>query len=123
MKIYGRVLKVNEKVTGQSAAGDWVRQEVIIAQQDSDGTILAVTFFGERRTKNLDSLPLNALVEIDCTVASRFYQDRYYTECRGSRIGLLQADLNFGDGKGETTGLPPAPEPAPVELPADDLPY
>ena len=91
MKILGRVLQFGTKQEGESASGFWTKQELIITKLDDSDRPLAVVFFGERKVNQLKDLQPGTMVEITCDVASREYQGRWYTECNGYGVKIMEA--------------------------------
>ena len=68
MKILGKVIKVCQKIEGQSDNGKfWEKQDLVLAVGDK-GSKVVISFFGERRMAMLKPLQPGDLVEVNISV-------------------------------------------------------
>lgn len=113
----GKVYKVDELVEGMSANGmPWSKQTVVIATES--GKMLAVEFFGDRRTQKTKILKAGELVDIEWSPVSEEYHGRWYSRLTGWGFTRLE---RLRDPELETPAPPTLP-PAQAQLPLDEEP-
>lgn len=83
------VLQVLPVVTGQSARGEWKKQEVIFEQPGEYSRKLCVGFWNDRAV-DAAALQPGDRVAISVNVESREYNGRWYTEVRAWRMNRLE---------------------------------
>lgn len=116
MKVQAKVLEVGMLVSGQSDNGtDWEKQQVVVETMEMEPIQLAIDFMGERKTQTTKKLKAGDVVEVNFGIRCRKWVDKWFTNLDGRSIKLVQA-LDAGAGQEGT-------EPAPDELPPDDVPF
>ncbi len=87
MEIIGKLIKVLPEQSGTSANGAWVRGGFVLEYQDgSYPRQAAFTLFGESRINSIKNIPMGAQVRAEFSVASREYQERWYTDLSCYRV-------------------------------------
>lgn len=119
MKIMGTVREVCAKQEGQSASGVfWEKQQLVINTKagERDDIPVAITFFGERRTKWLKDLQPGQLIEVAFAMESRSFDGKWYTDVQG--FGIIPYErMKMKDGAPAANAEPPAVN---AETPAAD---
>lgn len=118
-------------VTGQSARGEWKKQEVIFEMPGEFNRKLCVGFWNDRAAEAAALLPGDR-VALSVNVESREYNGRWYTEVRAWRMSRLESAAPAGApmpadfppasayaAESTTTAQPAASSAAEV----DDLPF
>ena len=105
MEIEGTIHRVLAVVKGQSARGEWQKQEIVVEQPGDYNRKVCLSFWGDRV---LDAAKLREGDKISASVnlESREYNGRWFTEVRVWRIQQQQ---------------PPQPA-AEADIPPIDLP-
>ena len=95
MKIFAKVHVVGDVISGTSDNGnDWEKQTIVFQIQDEERErFLAVDFMGERKTRTTKTLKPGDLCEVNYTVSSTAYMDKWYTHAEGINVTPLQAAL------------------------------
>ena len=101
------VLQLLPVVTGQSARGEWKKQEVIFEQPGEYSRKLCVGFWNDRAVDAANLQPGDR-VALSVNVESREYNGRWYNDIRAWRI--------------ETAGVPVPPYQAPGAAPSGSAP-
>lgn len=95
MKIMGTVRHICTKEEGQSASGNfWEKQTLVLNMTagERNDIPVAITFFGERKTKMLKDLQVGQLIEVACLPESRWFpvdgkvDGRWFTDIQGFGI-------------------------------------
>lgn len=128
MEIEGIIFQVLPVVKGQSARGEWQKQEVVIEQPGDYNRKVCLSFWGDRV---LDAAKLREGDKVTASVnlESREYNGRWFTEVRVWRIGQPQSPQQQQPQAvaSSDAGLPPIAEPAEFEssesVDTDDLPF
>lgn len=94
MKIYAKVHAVLDLISGTSDNGnDWEKQTVVFQTQEEKQRFIAIDFMGERKTKTTKHLKPGVLCEVNYTVSSTAYMDKWYTHAEGLSVTPLQLAL------------------------------
>ena len=89
MEFEGKVLKILEPTSGQTARGTWERQVVVFEQPNKQyGKEIAVTFMN--KAQDVASLRVGESYTVSFDIESRNYQGRWYTDVRAWRVQQLQ---------------------------------
>lgn len=102
MEIVGKIKKLCLPVDGETAAGHWVKRDLVVTTVGDEPHDVCVTFFGERRVEKLTPLKEGDMVQVFATVKSRpttTDDERWFTSIDGSTVKLLT----------KVTAEPPAP--------------
>jgi hypothetical protein len=89
MEIEGTIHRVLPVVKGQSARGEWQKQEIVIEQPGDYNRKVCLSFWGDRV---LDAAKLREgdKVNVSVNLESREYNGRWFTEVRVWRIQQQQ---------------------------------
>lgn len=122
MELEGTVHRVLAVVKGQSARGEWQKQEVVIEQTGDYSRKACISFWGDK-VLDVAKLREGDKVTVSINVESREYNGRWFTELRAWRIQQQTqqpADVPPMD-------LPPVGfgdfEPSSASSETDDLPF
>ncbi len=86
MEIEGTVYAVLAPVSGQSARGNWVRQEMVIETKSGEfDRKLALTFWGDK-TAQLANLQKGELVKVFFDLDSREFNGKWFTTAGAWKI-------------------------------------
>lgn len=95
-------------VTGQSARGEWKKQDVIFDLPGEFSRKLCVGFWNDRAV-DAAALRPGDRVALSVNVESREYNGRWYTEVRAWRMNRLDAQAGAGAQGGAGAYPPPYP--------------
>lgn len=122
MEFEGTVFAILPLVKGQSARGEWMKQEVVFELPGEFSRKVCVGFWGDR-AQDAGGLKPGEVIAVSANVESREYNGRWFTEVRawkmnrkapqasaqgGGALPPLDAmpPENFGAGSGEVDDLP-----------------
>lgn len=92
MEIIGKVRKMCLPIDGETAAGPWVKRDMVVTTAGDDARDVCVTFFGERKVEKLKAFKEGDMVQVFATVKSRAATDdseKWFTSVDGSSVKLL----------------------------------
>ena len=118
MKIEGKLHQTLPVVSGETDRGMWVRGGFVIETFGDYPKKMAFTTFGEERVKMASGIALGQPIEVNFSIESREFNDKWYTELRATSVKPMA---------GAVVAQPaaPAPQPAPqaaqppVQFPAN----
>jgi len=91
LKIHGTVTKILEPQTGESAKGNWTKQEFILeTENDKYPKSICIEIWGDK----VDPPQVGDVVICSINVESREYNGRYYTNVRAWKIDLERSALD-----------------------------
>lgn len=102
MKQQGKLIKTLPTVSGETERGMWIRGGFVIETFGEYPKKLAFTTFGEERARMAEGIAPGTPVEVSCSVESREFNDKWYTELRATSVKLM------------SSGAVPVAQPAPV---------
>lgn len=79
-------------VDGETAAGPWVKRDLVVTTSGDEPRDVCVTFFGERRVEKLTPLKEGDMVQVFASIKSRPADneaERWFTTVDGSTVKLL----------------------------------
>lgn len=124
MELEGTVHRVLPVVKGQSARGEWQKQEIVLEQAGEYSRKACISFWGDK-VLDVAKLREGDKVTVSVNIESREYNGRWFTEIRAWRIQQAQPEVPV------TAGIPPMDLP-PVGMndfesssssEVDDLPF
>lgn len=125
MEITGKVVKINEPLTGQSARGQWKKQELIIETEEQYPRQVCLMNWNDKA--NFANLQPGTRVTAGINIESREFNGRWFTDVKIWKLDIANAggganqapmpndvpppeipDANdpFGGNGGEDDGLP-----------------
>ena len=131
MEVTGKVVQLLPLVKGQSAKGEWKKQEFILETQGQYPKKVCISLWGER----IDQNPLQEGETITASVdlESREYNGRWYTEARAWKIAKATESSQSQPQNNITNNSapnPPAANPDDIDIivsgdenATDDLPF
>jgi hypothetical protein len=124
MEIEGTIHRVLPVVKGQSARGEWQKQEIVIEQPGDYNRKVCLSFWGDR-VMDAAKLREGDKVNVSVNLESREYNGRWFTEVRVWRIQQQSPQPTAAETP-TVTDLPPVGS-GDFESPAadetDDLPF
>lgn len=111
MKIIAKVHKVCELIEGHSAAGNWWSKQTVVFATDN-GKMLAVEFFGDRKTALTKGLQTGDVCEVTYALESEEYNGKWFTRVSGIGLTVYQKML-----VSEEPQTPPPPQSTPDDNP------
>ncbi len=132
MEFEGTVFKMLTPTSGQSARGQWQRQDVVFDMKQQNAQYprkVCVTFFN--RPDDVAKLRVGEQYKVSFDIESREYNERWFTDIRAWRVQPLAADGPAYAPQGAAVPPMPADEPvygttatsATAAEPVDDLPF
>ena len=123
MEISGKIIKKLDAVTGNSARGEWKKQEFIIETEDKYPKQVCISAWAEK-VDELTKFNINDKVKLSLNAESREYNGRWYTDLRFWKIEMIGATSS-------TNTINPSPAAPVVEdfsnfdnnQESDDLPF
>ena len=106
-----KVHKVCELIEGHSATGNWWSKQRVVFATDN-GKMLAVEYFGDRKTALTKGLHPGDVCGITYTIESEEYNGKWYTRISGIGLTVYQKTLVSKEPQ-----TPPPPEAAPDDEP------
>lgn len=91
MEIEGVVYRVLPVVKGQSARGEWSKQEVVFDLPGDFNKKVCISFWGDK-VQDVASLREGDKVNVSVNVESREYNGRWFTEVRAWKMNKQAAD-------------------------------
>jgi hypothetical protein len=110
MEISGKIVKINEPISGKSARGDWKKQEVIIETEEQYPRQVCLYNWNDKA--DISKLKPNDKITASINIESREYNDRWFTDVK---IWKLEATTSSAPSN---SGSVPPPE-----IPAADDPF
>ncbi len=130
MEFEGTVYKMLAPTSGQSARGQWSRQDVVFDVKQENQQYprkISVTFFN--RADEVAKLREGEAYKVSFDIESREYQGRWYTDIRAWRVQPLAAEQPAYTQQAPAAAMPPMPTDEPAyggtasAEAADDLPF
>ena len=90
MEISGKIIKKLDAVTGNSARGEWKKQEFIIETEDKYPKQVCISAWAEK-VDELTKFNINDKVKLSLNAESREYNGRWYTDLRFWKIEMIGA--------------------------------
>lgn len=87
MKINGTIKKILSPISGTSARGEWIKQEVIITYGQEYPKDACVSFWGDS-AHAIAMHPVGSGIEVEVNIESREHNDRWFTEVRAWRFAV-----------------------------------
>ena len=132
LEITGSLVSRQEPQRGQSARGEWVKQDFIVEIQEGQyPRQICLTAFGDDKIRLFDGINSGEQVKVSIDINSREYNGRWYTDIRPWRVERV-------GGNAAPAGAPAAAAPASANIQppiadaptlgghmddADDLPF
>jgi hypothetical protein len=113
MEIKGRIFQILEPATGQSAKGEWKKQEFVIETIGEYPKKVCFTVWNDKF--DISSITPDATIEVSFDAVSREYNGKWYTD-------LLAWKMELGAAGSADAAATPAPEEAPQPK-EDGLPF
>lgn len=120
MEFEGVVFAVMPLVSGQSARGEWKKQDVVFELPGEFNRKICVSFWGDR-AQDAGTLKVGETVAVSANVESREYNGRWFTEVRAWKMNRKSPQNRPTDDLPPMDAFPPFEETAAEEV--DDLPF
>lgn len=123
MEISGKIVKKLDVVTGNSARGEWKKQEFIIETEDKYPKQVCISAWAEK-VDDLARFNINDKVKLSLNVESREYNGRWYTDLRFWKIEPAGQQSQGGFNPATTADAPVMDEMGGNDPQfSDDLPF
>ncbi len=124
MEISGKIIKKLDVVTGNSARGEWKKQEFIIETEDKYPKQVCISAWAEK-VDELVRFNLNDKVKLSVNAESREYNGRWYTDLRFWKIESLSGQNASGANPATSAEAPVLDDFSNFEnsQETDDLPF
>ena len=134
LEIEGKISQKLQVVSGQSARGEWRKQDFVVEYPDGNFTAQAcLTAFGDDRVNELGRFQVGDPVKVSFNVRAREYNGRWYNDLRIWKISPAgesrqeNAPAPLGFRQAPPAGPQTVPAPGLADIPAessdDDLPF
>lgn len=129
LELEGKIKMKLAPQSGQSARGQWVRQDFVVEYPDGNFTSEACfSAWGQERVDELGKFGVGASVKVSFNVKAREYSGRWYNDLRVWRISAVQASAPqvVAPQAASVTAGNAAPPPSFSDMPVDlgeDLPF
>ena len=128
LEIEGKISQKLQIVSGQSARGEWRKQDFVVEFPDGNFTSQACfTAFGDDRVNELGRFQVGDMVQVSFNVRAREYNGRWYNDLRAWRISsaqpqgqAAQAPAYAAPAPSYNDPAPAAPAPSYEDMPAED---
>ena len=114
MEIKGKIVQILQAVTGNSARGEWKRQDFIIETQEQYPKKVCIQNFNGKA--DLEKFGVGTIVNASINIESREYNGKWYTSVN---VWKMVAE---GQGQSSNEGYAPTPNDAPPPS-GDDMPH
>lgn len=124
LEIEGKITQKLPVQSGQSARGQWARQDFVVEYPDGSFPVsVCFSAWGQDKVQELDKYQVGDSVKVAFNVRGREYNGRWYNDLRAWRISPVNpsASVNPSEAK-ESTPPPPAAEDMPADF-GDDMPF
>lgn len=120
MEITGKIIELLPAQTGQSARGEWKRQDFIIETQEQYPKKICIGNFNDK--VDLGAMGVGTSVIVSVNIESREYNGRWYTSINAWKMATAGSASAAPDMPGDFP--PPGDIPPPSEEGGtDDLPF
>lgn len=119
MEITGKIIEILPAQTGQSARGEWKKQDFILETQEQYPKKVCIENWNDK--VDFNTFGQGAMVSVSINIESREYNGRWYTGVKAWKVAA--AGAGGADAPGD---FPPPPgdiPPPSEEASADDLPF
>ena len=111
MEISGKVLRLNEPLTGNSARGGWKKQELIIETEEQYPKQVCLMNWNDKA--NINGLTPGTKITAHINIESREYNGRWFTDVKVWKIDVANNDA----------GVPTMNDVPPMEVPDENDPF
>ncbi|MFO7880881.1 MAG: DUF3127 domain-containing protein [Bacteroidales bacterium] len=111
MEITGKILQINEPITGESARGQWKKQEVIIETEDQFPKSVCLLNWNDKA--DISNLKPGEKVTAFINIESREFKGRWFTDVKMWKINKQE------DGQQAAPPVDNAPLPGKDDIPED----
>lgn len=119
MEIKGKIVQILQAVTGNSARGEWKRQDFIIETQEQYPKKVCIQNFNGKA--DLEKFGVGTTVNVSINIESREYNEKWYTS-----VNVWKME-SAGQGQNSNQGYTPSasdiPPPATDEMPQEEAPF
>ena len=82
MRLIAKFVKSLDKVEGETDRGAWVRGGMVVRTIGDNERLVALTTFGEDKTKLTQSFKTDDIVEVNFVPESREFGEKWFTDLR-----------------------------------------
>ncbi|HCT94754.1 MAG: hypothetical protein A2X19_09400 [Bacteroidetes bacterium GWE2_39_28] len=123
LEITGTLIKKLDVQTGNSARGEWQKQEFIIETTDNFPKKVCLNVWGPEKVSEISGYREGEVLKISFNAESREFNQRWYTDLRAWKIERAdQSSNDMSYSVPESTSFPTAPD-TDSDTGEDDLPF
>lgn len=111
MEIQGRVIDILEPKSGQSARGEWKKQEFVVETEETYPKKVCIVNWNDKI--DISALSKGEKVTVSVNVESREYNGNWYTDVKAWKVEKISADGSHHPQTGNLPGNNPADIPPP----------
>ena len=120
MEITGKIIEILPEKSGQSANGEWRKQEYILETETSFPKKICFVVWGDKI--ELFNLKKGESVEVSVDLESREYNERWYTDVKAWKVSKNQVSVSNEESNKELDHYEPEKENK-LPLDDDDIPF
>lgn len=110
LEITGRFVSRLEPQRGQSAKGEWVRQNFIIETQEQYPRQICLSAFGDSKIATFDGINPGDVIKVSVDIQSREYNGRWYTDVSPWRVERVDGAAASAPAAPVAASIPPPTE-------------
>lgn len=122
LEISGSLIKKLPVQTGNSARGEWKKQEFVIETQDSFPKKVCMNVWGADKVEELSSYTEGEVLKISFNLESREYNQRWYTDVRAWKIERASSAASSAPSYAASSEASLGAD-LPADTGEDDLPF
>ena len=120
MEITGKIIEILPEKSGQSANGEWRKQEYVLETETSYPKKICFVVWGDKI--ELFNLKKGESVEVSVDLESREYNERWYTDVKAWKVSKDQVGISNEETKEELDHHEPKKENK-LSLDDGDIPF
>ncbi len=120
VEITGKIIEILPEKSGQSANGEWRKQEYILETETSFPKKICFVVWGDKI--ELFNLKKGESVEVSVDLESREYNERWYTDVKAWKVSKDQVSVSNEESNEELDHCEPEKENK-LPLDDDDIPF
>lgn len=87
MNLTGKIVALDDVINGENHEGKpWCKQTVVVEYNPEYHKCAAVEMFGEDKVKKLEALKVGDRVNVDFSIDSRQFGDKWYVQLKGYSV-------------------------------------
>lgn len=108
MELEGKIVAVLELQKGNTAKGEWKKQNIVIETLSDFPKKVCVTVWGDK-VASLASMAIGERVSLSVDIESREFNGKWYTDVKAFRIEKASQGMSGGSSSKIASEMPPMP--------------